>query len=158
MDGFSDHDHAACVTGALNAAEAACRDKGLHLTPVRRRTLEILLEHHTALGAYEVLDRLSADGFGSKPPVAYRALAFLTENGFAHRIERLNAFVACARPGAGSHAPAFMICRKCDAVAEAQSTPSEGALGAAAKAAGFQIERTVVEAEGVCPACSEGCA
>ena len=154
MDGFSDHDHAACVTGALNAAEAACRDKGLHLTPVRRRTLEILLEHHTALGAYEVLDRLSADGFGSKPPVAYRALAFLTENGFAHRIERLNAFVACARPGAGSHAPAFMICRKCGTIGEA-AAPGDGALGDTAARAGFVIEQSVIEAEGLCPACHE---
>ena len=48
-----------------------------------------------------------------------------------------------------------MICRVCDAVAEAQSLPAKGALGAAARAAGFQIERTVVEAEGVCPACAD---
>jgi ABC-type molybdenum transport system ATPase subunit/photorepair protein PhrA len=45
-----------------------------------------------------------------------------------------------------------MICRLCDAVAEAQS-PRQGRLGEAARAAGFQIEKTVVEAEGVCPAC-----
>ena len=81
-------------------------------------------------------------------------LDFLVENGFVHKIERLNAFVACAHPGQ-THSPAFMICRICDAVAEAQSLPAKGALGAAARAAGFQIERTVVEAEGVCPACAD---
>ncbi len=75
-------------------------------------------------------------------------------NGFAHKIERLNAFVACANPGA-SHSPAFMICRACEAVAEAQSPPSRGALGAAARATGFQIEGTMVEAVGLCPACAE---
>jgi Fur family zinc uptake transcriptional regulator len=48
-----------------------------------------------------------------------------------------------------------MICRKCDAVAEAQSAPAKGRAGAAARAAGFQIEKTVVEAEGVCPACRD---
>jgi Fur family zinc uptake transcriptional regulator len=124
----------------------------LRLTPVRRKTLEILLEAHRAVGAYEMLDRLRDAGFGSQPPVAYRALEFLVANGFAHKIERLNAFIACAHPGA-NHSPAFMICRICESVAEAQSSPARGALGEAARATGFKIERTVVEAEGICPAC-----
>lgn len=152
--GFKPHDHASCVADALEAAEARCAQEGLRFTPVRRKVLEILLQEHRALGAYAILDLLRDAGFGSQPPVAYRALDFLSEHGFVHKIERLNAFVACMHPGA-RHTPAFMICRKCDAVAEAQSTPSKGALAAAAKAAGFQIERTVVEAEGVCPACAE---
>ncbi|MEM9426277.1 MAG: transcriptional repressor [Pseudomonadota bacterium] len=152
--GFEPHDHASCVGDALATAEARCAEEGLRFTPVRRKVLEILLQEHRALGAYAILDRLRDAGFGSQPPVAYRALDFLSEHGFVHKIERLNAFVACMHPGA-RHTPAFMICRKCDAVAEAQSTPSKGALGVAAKAAGFQIERTVVEAEGVCPACAE---
>lgn len=100
-----------------------------------------------------MLDRLRDAGFGSQPPVAYRALEFLVANGFAHKIERLNAFIACAHPGA-HHSPAFMICRSCDSVAEAQSAPARGALGDAARAAGFQIERTVVEAVGLCPTCA----
>ncbi|GGX66098.1 hypothetical protein GCM10007385_39130 [Tateyamaria omphalii] len=114
--------------------------------------MELLLQEHRALGAYALLDLLKDAGFGSQPPVAYRALDFLTENGFVHKIERLNAFVACSHPGE-SHSPAFMICRLCDSVAEAQSAPAKGVLGDAAKAAGFQIEKTVVEAEGVCPTC-----
>ena len=151
--GFERHDHGNCVRAALAAAEARCADEGLRLTPVRRQALEILLQDHRALGAYEVLDRLRAAGYGSQPPVAYRALDFLVAHGFVHTVERLNAFVACAHPGA-AHAPAFMICRSCDSVAEAQANPGRGALGDAARAAGFRIERTVVEAEGLCPACS----
>lgn len=150
--GFQKHDHKTCVSHALAAAEARCATEGLRLTPVRRKVLEFLLEEHRALGAYAILDLLRDAGFGSQPPVAYRALDFLAEHGFVHKIERLNAFVACAHPGE-SHSPAFMICRMCDAVAEAQSAPAKGALGMAAQAAGFQIEKTVVEAEGVCPAC-----
>ena len=152
--GFERHDHARCVASALSAAETWCAAEDLRLTPVRRKALEILLKEHRALGAYEVLDRLREAGFGSQPPVAYRALEFLVTHGFAHRVERLNAFIACARPGE-AHAPAFMICRLCDTVAEATSTASKGALGDAARAAGFVIEQTVVEAEGVCPACAE---
>lgn len=152
--GFTKHDHAHCVEDALSAAEARCAAEGLNMTPVRRQVLEFLLQEHRALGAYAILDLLREAGFKSQPPVAYRALDFLAENGFVHKIERLNAFVACAHPSE-SHTPAFMICRVCDAVAEAQSAPAKGALGAAARATGFQIEKTVVEAEGVCPKCSD---
>jgi len=150
--GFEKHNHKACVAQALAAVEARCTADGLRLTPVRRKVLELLLKEHRALGAYAILDLLRDAGFGSQPPVAYRALDFLAEHGFVHKIERLNAFVACTDPEE-HHSPAFMICRRCDAVAETRSTPTKGALGDAAKAAGFQIEKTVVEAEGVCPAC-----
>lgn len=151
--GFRKHDHSRCVDQALAAAEARSADTGLRLTPVRRKVLELLLREHRALGAYAILDMLRDAGFGSQPPVAYRALDFLVEHGFVHKIERLNAFVACAHPGE-THAPAFMICRLCDGVAEARSALAKGVLRAPARAAGFQIERTVVEAEGLCPACA----
>ncbi|WP_118132880.1 Fur family transcriptional regulator [Oceanicella sp. SM1341] len=150
--GFGRHDHAACIGDALAAAEGECAARKLRLTPVRRRVLEMLLEEHRALGAYDILERLGAEGLGSQPPVAYRALDFLVTNGFAHKIERLNAYVACAHPGEG-HAPAFMICRVCASVAEAPSSPMSGELDRAAREAGFEIERAVVEVEGVCPGC-----
>ncbi|MFK7753307.1 MAG: Fur family transcriptional regulator [Sedimentitalea sp.] len=150
--GFAQHDHGTCVSGALAAADARCASDGLRLTPVRRRVLEILLQDHRALGAYAVLDRLREEGFGSQPPVAYRALDFLVLNGLAHKIERLNAFIACVHPNE-HHAPAFMICRSCDTVAETLASPARGALGDAARASGFHIERTIVEAEGLCPSC-----
>lgn len=146
------HDHAACVARVLAAAEAQCAETGARLTPVRRRALEILLESHVALGAYDLLARLREDGFGDQPPVAYRALDFLVEQGFAHRVERLNAFVACMAPEAG-HDPAFLICRKCHAVAET-ATP-DSALAEDARDLGFAVERRVVEVEGLCPACQK---
>lgn len=150
--GFAPHDHRACVSSALAAAEAACAARGARLTPLRRRSLEILLESHKALGAYELLERLAAEGLGDKPPVAYRALNFLTEQGFAHRIERLNAYVACAHPEAGEgHGAAFLICRDCGRVAEALA--AEAPLAADAAGAGFAVEDAVVEARGLCPAC-----
>jgi len=147
--GFASHDHTSCVTIALQAADAACAERAVQLTPVRRRVLEILLESHAAMGAYDVLARLDAEGLGDKPPVAYRALSFLVDQGFVHRIERLNAFIACAHPGA-PHDPAFMICRGCGKVAEALANQ---ALGAEAAMSGFQIEQTVLEVEGLCPGC-----
>ncbi|MFP4327054.1 MAG: Fur family transcriptional regulator [Paracoccaceae bacterium] len=152
--GFERHDHDSCIALGVAAAEAHCAAQGLQLTPVRRRVLEILLARHRAMGAYEILGILREEGLGSQPPVAYRALDFLVKHGFAHRIERLNAFAACTHPGE-NHSPVFLICRICESVAEAQADPARGMLGHAAQAAGFRIERVVVEAEGICPRCAE---
>lgn len=151
MIGFEHHNHAQCIASGVEAARDRCDSEGLQLTDARRRVLEILLREHRALGAYEILEIL---GKGAKPPTAYRALDFLVTNGFAHRIERLNAFIACAHPGT-DHSPAFLICRVCDSVAEAPSEPTKGRLGDFARDAGFRIERAVVEAVGVCPNCAE---
>ncbi|MFC7703225.1 transcriptional repressor [Plastorhodobacter daqingensis] len=151
---FAQHDHSHCAEDVLARAETLARERGARLTPVRRRTLEILLESHQALGAYDVLDRLAADGFGNQPPVAYRALEFLAELGLVHRIRRLNAFAACMHPGQ-AHQPAFLICRACKMVAEAAGETVRAALDRAAHEAGFRIERSNIEALGLCTACQE---
>ena len=74
------------------------------------------------------------------------------DQGLAHRTQRLNAFTACAHPGE-AHAPAFLICRNCSAVAEAEAGQVRAALDAAATAIGFVVERSTIEALGLCPAC-----
>ncbi len=156
--GFAPHDHGTCIADGLARAEAVCAGAGVQLTPVRRRVLEILLTGHRAMGAYEVLEVLAREGLGAQPPVAYRALDFLVKQGLAHKIERLNAFVACSHAGAAAgaeHAPVFLICRGCGAVAEAAWQPEAGQLGAAARAAGFALEAVVAEALGTCPACRQ---
>lgn len=151
---FAVHDHQSCTGGVMDMADRLAHEAGLRLTPVRRRTLEILLEEHRALGAYEVLERLAKDGYARQPPVAYRALDFLVENGLAHRVLRLNAFTACMHPGK-SHAPVFLICSTCDAVGEVPEAAASAALRQSADRIGFQIDRMNLEAVGTCPACRE---
>lgn len=151
---FEPHDHGHCISETLAQAQAVAAERGLRLTPVRLRTLEILLERHGAMGAYDVLERLAEDGFGHQPPVAYRALEFLVEHGFAHRIRRINAFTACAHPGEQHHA-AFLICRVCNRVAEMAADPLRAALETAAITRGFEVERASIEASGLCPDCRD---
>lgn len=148
-----DHDHQHCVAHALQEAGQIARDKGLRLTPVRQRTLEILLEEHRAMGAYEVLDRLAAEGFGRQPPVVYRALDFLVENGMAHRVQRLNAFAACAHPGQ-DHQPAFLICEACNSITEAPADKTIAAMARVAGDLGFDLRAVSLEATGLCAACA----
>ena len=160
---FAEHDHSQCRETMLDELASAAKTRGLRLTPARVRVLELLSEAHRAMGAYEVLDRLRAEGLGSQPPVVYRALDFLIEAGFVHKIERLNAYVACCHPGGEhglehgiGHGACFLICSRCRKVAEIEDGALDIAVAQAAAGRGFAMRRTVLEIEGTCPACRAG--
>ena len=87
------------------------------------------------------------------PPIAYRVLDFLIEQGFAHKIERFNAFIACSHPGI-KHSPTFMICRKCDKVAEMCEKDSRLKLDKKSLSE-FQIEESIIEIIGICKSCNQ---
>ena len=138
----------------IQEAEQYCKENGLNFTPVRRKVLEILLNKNTAIGAYEILDLLREAGFKNQPPVAYRALEFLVQNGFAHKIEQLNSFIGCMHPGK-DHSPAFMICRNCDSVSEEEALTRNFSVSQIASKAGFTVEKAVIEARGLCHSCAD---
>ena len=136
------------MENSIQQAEQYCQENGLNFTPVRRKVLEILLQKNTAIGAYEILDLLREAGFKNQPPVAYRALEFLVQNGFAHKIEQLNSFIGCMHPGK-DHSPAFMICRNCDSVSEEEALTRNFSVSQIASKAGFTVEKAVIEARGL---------
>ncbi|NOX74433.1 MAG: transcriptional repressor [Alphaproteobacteria bacterium] len=152
---FQKHNHRSCRSSGMKEARAFCKAQGLRLTPVRARVLEILLESHKALGAYDILARLKEDNLGSQPPVVYRALEFLVGNGFAHKLERLNAFAACCQPDA-AHEPMFLICQNCRKVAETPLQPIGREIDRAAADLGFAVVSRMVEVTGTCPTCQAG--
>ena len=141
------------MENSIQEAEQYCQENGLNFTPVRRKVLEILLQKNTAIGAYEILDLLREAGFKNQPPVAYRALDFLVQNGFAHKIEQLNSFIGCTHPGK-DHSPAFMICRNCDSVSEEEALIRNFSVSQIASKAGFTVEKAVIEARGLCHSCA----
>jgi len=148
------HDHAACRRAALASAETLCRARGARLTAQRRRVLELVWESHAPVGAYEILERLSAESTGRvAPPTVYRALDFLRAHGLIHRIESLNAYLGCPRPDV-RHDGQFLICRNCQAAAEMRDAAVGSALRAGARAHGFTVESETVELRGLCPACA----
>lgn len=151
---FRYHDHYTCTATALARADQLVSKNGLRLTLVRRKVLEILLEQHRALGAYEVLEKLETRGWGKQPPVAYRALGFLVENGLAHRIQRLNAFTACQEDHPEGSVPVFMICQKCKMIAETGSDRLQLNLMSLAASVGFSAGQTTIEMFGLCELCS----
>lgn len=153
-----DHDHGACVSGALARAEACCDGRGVRLTPLRRRVLETLADSHVPLGAYELVDRLGASGERPPPMSVYRALDFLVTEGLAHRIESRNAYLACGREHGGEDVIVFLICERCGRAAEVASHAVGRDLAWATRAAGFTPRTPVIEIAGTCSRCQAGAA
>ena len=144
------HDHALCARTALAKAAGLCAARGARLTAIRRRVLELLWQGHRPVGAYRILEVLSAEHRGAAPPTVYRALEFLRAHGLVHRIASLNAYVGCIAPER-VHGGQFLICRGCGSAAELDDARIRTAI--ADGAAGFQIEHTTLEVAGLCPDC-----
>lgn len=147
-----DHDHDRCIEDALAAAEAECRRRGVRLTPLRRRVLELVWRSHGPIGAYAVLAALQQAGQAAAPPTVYRALDFLLEQRLVHRIARLNAFVGCQHPGV-AHSGHFLICTRCRRAAELDDPAIDDAIAHASARLGFTVAGQTVEIEGMCQAC-----
>ena len=136
----------------LIAAEARCAQADQRLTAPRRRVLELLLQSGQPVKAYDLIAAFGPDGAPAKPPTVYRALEFLERLGFAHRIESLNAYLAC-RHGPETHASAFLICDCCGAADEVEPVGADR-LAELARRSGYQVDMVTVEAHGRCAACA----
>jgi Fur family zinc uptake transcriptional regulator len=151
---FAPHDHRRCIKAALADAERICRENKGRLTPQRRRVLELVWHSHKPVGAYTILEQLRAEGFNGAPPTVYRALDFLLEQGLIHRIESLNAYTGCAHPGE-EHTGQFLICTRCERVAELDDPRLNRSIGNSAARHGFEADRQIIEIRGLCPRCQE---
>lgn len=147
------HDHQACVTDALDRAERRCADRGLRLTAIRRRVLELVWENHQPTKAYDLLDRINAERGQAAPPTVYRALDFLLDAGLVHKIESQNAFVGCDTDHEQNQ-PKFLICRSCSRAAEIQSSAIDEVIASEACDAGFVVDHQIIEVDGLCADCA----
>jgi Fur family zinc uptake transcriptional regulator len=150
------HAHLACapeaVADSLREAEVLCEQRGGRLTPLRKKVLTLLLESEGPAKAYDLLEHLGEDG-AAKPPSVYRSLDFLLEMGLAHRIESLNAFVACGHWKHG-HAAVFLICDSCGTAGELHAGDSVKKLTQEVESVKFQMRNAVIEIRGLCQACA----
>jgi Fur family zinc uptake transcriptional regulator len=143
------HDAAAFV----RAVADSCSERGLRLTPLRRRVLELVADSEKPAKAYDLLDQLKEDHAGAAPPTVYRALDFLLENGFIHKLSSINAFVGCHHP-AEAHQVPFLICDVCDTAIEVCDERVSTLLTGQARDHGFRPRAQTLEVHGVCGACS----
>jgi len=147
------HDHDACAAKALADAEKAAASRGLRFTSLRHYVLEMLFASHRPAGRYDVLGALAREDSPARPspPTVYRALEFLLEQGFVHRVASKNAYVACFMPGT-RHRAHLLICRGCGQAGEMADRNLEDALDDAAGP--FKVEQECVELTGLCEECA----
>ncbi|WP_447926074.1 MULTISPECIES: transcriptional repressor [unclassified Vreelandella] len=136
----------------LQQAESQCITRGVRFTPIRKRVLEMIADNGGGLKAYDLLDQLSSEHAAARPPTVYRALEFLITEGFVHRIESQNAYIACACPE-HTHGFQLLICRQCGHVEELHLDAVSDELAELASQKGFNVERQTIELQGLCAAC-----
>ena len=139
---------------ALQHAAELCQQRGVRLTELRQRVLEIIWSKPVPVGAYAILDVLRQDGRPGAPPTVYRALDFLLEQGLIHRLASLNVFTACQRPD-HAHNGQFLICRDCGQTDELSNPALDALLHGEATTRGFAILSQTVEILGRCPECQQ---
>jgi Fur family zinc uptake transcriptional regulator len=149
------HDHARCSKAALERARRLFDVKGLKLTPLRESVLEVVASSHEAVGAYDVLARLSKAGRKLAPISVYRAIEALLDAGVVHRLESRNAYFAChaQHSGTAEGDTVVLVCEVCGRVAEVDSGAMREAIATASSAARFVPRRTVAEVAGTCRDC-----
>ena len=133
--------------------ERICGVRSLRLTPLRADVLRLVADSDRPVKAYDLLDRIRASKAASAPPTVYRALDFLLEHGFIHKLESINSFIACHHPGATHEVP-FLICDGCQFTVELEDERIPELLQEKARALGFAPQAQTLEVHGLCAECS----
>jgi len=146
------HKHSTCVAEALKVAEFTCGVRGNRLTPVRQSVLKLIWGNHEPVKAYDILQDLQKEQKRASPPTVYRALNFLLQEGLIHKIESMNAYVGCGKPG-HSDSGQFLICNDCGDIAELYDPKLVALIAKNANQIGFEIKNQVIEIKGSCSNC-----
>lgn len=115
--------------------------------------LSVLHSHDKPMTAYAILDQMKLDEPDLAAPTVYRALAALTDQGRAHRLESIKSFVPC-RCDHHAAVPVLAICEDCGIVEEHDGTPLLPKLSAISARSKFTPSRHIVEIHGLCHGCT----
>ena len=119
---------------------------------LQAQVLAVLRRRRDPLSAYDILGTFREGNPKIAPTTIYRALAALTERGRVHRLESLNAYIAC-QCDRHQHASVLSICDDCGAVEESVAPDVLEELSRVAGKSGFVPTRHVIEVHGVCGSC-----
>lgn len=139
----------------VHEVERLCELRGLRLTPLRANALRLIADAGRPVKAYDLLDQMKATHEAAAPPTVYRALDFLLEHGFIHKLSSINAYVGCHHPGAAQHAVPFLICDRCQSATELEDERIVELLDARARATGFVPQAQTLEVHGLCADCAQ---
>ena len=119
--------------------------------------MNLLLEAKGPLSAYQILYDLNDHGFRG-PTQVYRVLEKLLELGMVHRIESMNAFVACQQEKCdekNKEINLFTICEICGSVQELLNNWLKNIVKSLSKDNNFLLKNSVLELNGVCSKCKD---
>ena len=125
------------------------------LTNKQALVMNLLGKTKGPLSAYAILDQLHDSGFRGAVQV-YCALEKLMELGLVHRLESLNAFVACQQKTCDHQSKKtiiFTICEICGSVQELVNNGLEHLVRSLEKDIDFLTNRSVIELKGICSTC-----
>ena len=148
------HRHSQCIKEALMRAEQACKIKGVRLTPIRKKVLELVWQSHKPIKAYDLLGLLSSGDHVEKPPTVYRALEFLLNNHLIHKIESSSSYIGCEYEHEMRDSN-FLICDVCHEVKELYEPRLSRTLLETSKKQGFTACQTNIEIRGTCARCAK---
>lgn len=126
----------------------------IKLTPTRKAVLDILTSEDAPIGAYSILDRLKETKSNAVPMTVYRALDYLTDNRLIHKVENLNAYIACSHPD-HHHICQLIICEECQNVLESCDKELAKLVEEKATSAGFKISKAILEITAICSSCQQ---
>ena len=115
--------------------------------------LSVLKGRDKPMTAYQILEELQSAEPDIAPPTVYRTLSALTDQGRAHRLESIKAFVPCRCAHAES-VPVLAICEDCGSVEEHDGSKLLSKLTALTNGSAFRAERHIVEIHGQCRRCA----
>jgi Fur family zinc uptake transcriptional regulator len=141
------------ASGRIRQAERLCAAKGVRLTRLRRRVLEILLAADRPVKAYDFVEVMRDAGKRVTPATVYRVLEFLLEHGLAHRVNALNAYMACA-DARKAHPMIMLVCSDCRKAVEFSDSTLYASMSDSCRGMGFSVNGGSIEIQGKCRDCS----
>lgn len=138
----------------IERAKKFCEAHKFRFTEPREQVLLILANAHQPMGAYQILELLSEHRETINPPTVYRAIDFWLEYGFIHKIQSINAYIACCEH---QHHKNFCIaiCNNCHKVFELKINNIPLSMINLVKDKEFTATGLTTEIYGICVKCRE---
>lgn len=146
--------HKNCIDKALENAKIICENKNIRLTQLRMRVLEMIWEAgHKPVKAYDIINKMKGVDKACMPPTVYRALDFLMENNFVHKLNVDNSYIGCSEPRNCYHCY-FVICNKCGEAKEFFNEKLSSLINFDMDEKKFKPSNIVFEIQGLCESCN----
>ena len=149
------HNHHLHEGDALtSAAQLALEKAGEQWTVMRASVFASLSGFEKPASAYDIAEAVSkAEGRRVAANSVYRILDLFVGANVAMRVESKNAYLANAHPDC-MHDCIFLVCNTCGSATHIDDDRLADGVRAAARKAGFDPVRPVIEVQGVCKDCS----